>query len=192
MPSGLNREGLLLLARDNGELRGVIVPFSEAQIPYDTLTVFNFTRYPVAAEIDGSRRSIPARNFVNLPYLHVAIEKEALQTRFAVETEEGWSLVQNGFVPTVPNGRVLFFISDDLPASPSARRLRPVRFTYVYELQASEETRRARDQIPQPPHLTHREHHPDRRGRGRRGRGQDRARQLRIERGHSASTRTLS
>jgi len=146
IPTTVKEEGLLLIAESQGELLGVIVPFSEDSVPYDSLTIFNFTQFPVAAEIDAVRQPIPPRNRVSVPYEHIAVEKEALKTRFAVKTDDGWDLVQNGFIPTVPNGRVLFFISEDMPSA-AARRLRPVRFTYVFEVQASEEAQRARDAI---------------------------------------------
>lgn len=146
IPAEVREAGLLLLAEDSGELRGRIVPFSEEKMPYNSLTIFNFTQFPVASEIDGVRQVIAPRDQVSLPYKYVAIENEALKTRFAVQTEDGWDLVQNGFIPTVANGRILFFISEDMPSS-SARRIRPVRFTYVFEVQDSKEAKKARDQI---------------------------------------------
>jgi len=143
-PPNIGTEALLLLAESDGELRGNLVPFSEDEVAYNTLNIFNFTGYPVAAEIDADRHSIPPRNRLSIPYRYESMEKEALKTRFAVQTEEGWDLVQNGFVPIIPEGRILFFISEDM-ANPTSRRLRPVRFTYVFEVQASEESRRQRD-----------------------------------------------
>lgn len=71
-----------------------------------------------------------------MPYQYVYAEKEALRTKFAVEQNGRMRLVQNGFVPLVNNGRVLFFIRENTAKSNRQSR-DPVTFTYAYDVMSS-------------------------------------------------------
>jgi hypothetical protein len=144
VPENLNESLLLLSKTRDGKYRGTLLPFSEARVHYNAVNCFNFTPYPVVAEIANERIRIPPgeKRIVNYP---AEIEaKPALQSRFVAKVGEEWNLVQAGFIPIVKDARILFIISSDAASTVESRN-KPLRFTHVYEVLREEEERRRLD-----------------------------------------------
>jgi|GEM_PF-2690639 len=127
------REALLLLSERDGKIAGALMPFASKDFPKNTATIFNMTDFPVFAEIDGERLQIPAKSNHRVAYKYVYAEKEALTTKFAVQYEGRMKLVQNGFIPLMNEGRILFFISDKADRTGRAGES-PVSFTFAYDV----------------------------------------------------------
>tara|TARA_B110000093_G_scaffold44812_1_gene47874 strand:- start:82 stop:879 length:798 start_codon:yes stop_codon:yes gene_type:complete len=127
------REALLLLSERDGKIGGALMPFATKDFPRNTATIFNITNFPVFAQIDGERLQIPAKSNHRVEYKYVYAEKEALTTKFAVQYEGRMKLVQNGFIPLMNEGRILFFISDKAEKTGRAGES-PVSFTYAYDV----------------------------------------------------------
>jgi hypothetical protein len=126
-------EALLLLSERDGKIAGALMPFASKDFPKNTATIFNMTDFPVFAQIDGERLQIPAKNNHRVAYKYVYAEKEALTTKFAVQHEQRMKLVQNGFIPLMNEGRILFFISDKANRTGRAGES-PVSFTFAYDV----------------------------------------------------------
>ena len=127
------REALLLLSERDGRVAGALMPFASKDFPKNTATVFNMTDFPVFAQIDGERLQIPAKSNHRVAYKYIYAEKEALTTKFAVQHEKRMKLVQNGFIPLMNEGRILFFISDKANKTGRAGES-PVSFTFAYDV----------------------------------------------------------
>ena len=142
VPSGM-REGLLVLHGGDGEYRGMLIPFSESEVPYNSINAYNLTPYRIAAEIDGERHAIPSRQRISIPFEFDPDNRggQFVRSRFAAEIGDDWRTVQNGFITLIPDARILYFITADF-ASERERRNRPVRFTYIRDRVRSEEARR--------------------------------------------------
>jgi len=126
------REALLLLSERDGKIAGVLMPFASKEFPRNTATIFNITDFPVFAQIDGEQLQIPAKSNHRVKYKYAYAEKEALTTKFAVQYKGRMKLVQNGFIPLMNEGRILFFISDKTDRTGRAGES-PVSFTYAYD-----------------------------------------------------------
>lgn len=127
------REVLLILTGKKDKYRAALLPFARKKFPENTVTFFNLTTFPVFAQIGEETKEIQAKARYQVPYQYVYAEKEAIRTKFAVEQDGRMRLVQNGFVPLVHNGRVLFFIREN--TAKSNRQTRdPVSFTYAYDV----------------------------------------------------------
>jgi len=130
------REVLLILSEQENKYRAAVLPFAQKNFPDNTATIFNLTKSPVVAHIDGETQEIKAKARYQVPYEYAYAKKESLRTKFAVEQNGRMRLVQNGFVPVVNNGRVLFFIREN--TAKSNRQTRdPVTFTYAYDVMSS-------------------------------------------------------
>lgn len=140
------KEVLLLLRNGKKGYEGKLMPFSESDFPYNSITVFNQTTFPMAVEIDGERHSLEKGSLIRVPYSEEDLEQEALRSRMAAKTESDWKIVQNGFITLQPDARILYFISDDF-ASEQAARESPVRFTYVTDRMRGEDERRFLSEI---------------------------------------------
>ncbi|MFT6235014.1 MAG: hypothetical protein ACJAU9_000083 [Lentimonas sp.] len=127
------REAMLLLSERDGKIAGALMPFASKDFPKNTATVFNMTDFPVFAQIDGERLQIPAKSNHRVAYEYIYAEKEALTTKFAVQTEKRMKLVQNGFIPLINEGRILFFISDKVNKTGRGGES-PVSFTFAYDV----------------------------------------------------------
>ena len=127
------REALLLLSERDGKIGGALMPFAAKDFPKNTATIFNITDFPVFAQIDGEQLQIAAKSNHRVKYKYVYAEKEALTTKFAVQYEGRMKLVQNGFIPLMNEGRILFFISDKADKTGRAGES-PVSFTYAYDV----------------------------------------------------------
>ena len=130
------REVLLILSEKKKQYRAAVLPFAQKKFPKNTVTFFNLTTFPVFAQIGEETQEIKAKARYQVPYQYVYAEKEALRTKFAVEQNGRMRLVQNGFVPLVNNGRVLFFIRENTAKSNRQSR-DPVTFTYAYDVMSS-------------------------------------------------------
>lgn len=130
------REVLLILSEQENKYRAAVLPFAQKNFPDNTATIFNLTKSPVLAQIDGETQKIKAKARYQVPYEYAYAKKESLRTKFAVEQNGRMRLVQNGYVPVVNNGRVLFFIREN--TAKSNRQTRdPVTFTYAYDVMSS-------------------------------------------------------
>lgn len=130
------REVLLILFEQKNKYRAAVLPFAQKNFPDNTATFFNLTKSSVVAQIDGDTQEIKAKARYQVPYEYAYAKKESLRTKFAVEQNGRMRLVQNGYVPVVNNGRVLFFIREN--TAKSNRQTRdPVTFTYAYDVMSS-------------------------------------------------------
>jgi hypothetical protein len=127
------RDVLLLLSEKKGRYQAALLPFAQKDFPKNTVTIMNLTDFPVMAQIEGERQMIDAKARHQVAYQYGYADKESLRTKFAVEHNGRMRLVQNGFVPLINEGRVLFFISEKNVSSDRPKRS-PVEFTYAYDI----------------------------------------------------------
>jgi len=138
------RDVLLLLSEKKGSYQAALLPFAQKDFPKNTVTIINLTDFPVMAQIEGQRQKIEAKGRHQVAYQYSYAENESLRTRFAVEHDGRMRLVQNGFVPLINEGRVLFFISEKDVSSDRPTR-NPVEFTYAYDIMPNPDQRPAAD-----------------------------------------------
>lgn len=96
--------------------------------------------------MDGERYRIEPRRKISIPYEFERGSREAIRTRFAADTEDGWTIVQNGYIALIPNARILYFMTTDFTTETEGRN-RSVRFTYIPDRLRTEEERRRIEEI---------------------------------------------
>jgi hypothetical protein len=140
------REVLLILSKKKKQYRAALLPFARKQFPDNTVTFFNLTTFSVFAKIGEETQKIKAKARYQVPYQYAYEEHESLRTRFAVEQDGRMRIVQNGFVPLVHNGRVLFFIRENTVQSNRESRY-PVSFSYAFDPRSSRSEQQQSDQV---------------------------------------------
>lgn len=139
------KEVLLILFEKKKQYRAALLPFSRKKIPENTVTFFNLTPFSVFAKVGEETQEIKAKSRYQVPYQYVYAEHEALRTKLAVEQNGRMRLVQNGYVPIVNDGRVLFFIRENTAKSNQQSR-EPVTFSYAYDVMSSRSVQSSTDE----------------------------------------------